>query len=195
MTWAGAIPVLAIAGLFDAVRMFFEQFWFFGPAAIGAYCTNKASGYVGMLWGLTPAACGTGATALGYFGSPVFTTIGFVMAFAVGLLGWLTVGALLMATNSRIFKENGLWFAASLLISEIPIIGTIPALSVMVWRMYRTQIKKEAAVLKKYKKEQAAAQAEDRAARLAEFSAQRQAEETHNKLPLAAYPPRTSDIL
>jgi hypothetical protein len=94
------------------------------------------------------------------------------MAMAVGLMGWLTVGLMLILSNARIFEENAghaLWFAASLLISEIPIIGTIPALTVVVWRMYRVQIKKETAALRKYESEQAAALEEERQQRLAEF--------------------------
>ena len=68
-------------------------------------------------------------------------------------------------TNARIFKANaanGLWFIGSLLISEIPIFGSIPAITVSVWRMYSVQIKKERAELKKYQEERAAIELQER---------------------------------
>jgi hypothetical protein len=123
------------------------------------------SSWVGSLWGLTAAACAAAGGVLGYFGAVPIEAFGVIMAMTVGLMGWLAIGLMLIITNSRIFEENAghaLWFAGSLLISEIPIIGTIPALTIIVWRMYRVQIKKEAAALQKYESEQAAALAEER---------------------------------
>lgn len=166
MTWAKAAPVLAICVMFDALRMFFEQFWFFGPALAAAACVGVVSSWVSSLWGLTELACAAGAGVLGYFGAGPIEAFGVIMAMAVGLMGWLAVGLMLIIANARIFEENAghaLWFAASLLVSEVPIIGTIPALTVIVWRMYHTQIKKEAAARRQYESEQAAALAEERA--------------------------------
>jgi hypothetical protein len=104
--------------------------------------------------------CTVVAGAAGYFGSGFFVALGSVMAMAVGLAGWLTVGLILIIINSRIFKANEyhtLWFAFSLLLSEVPIVGAFPALIVIVWKMYRTQIKKDEVLMKKYQKETAAA--------------------------------------
>lgn len=164
MTWAKASPVLVVCVIFDALRIFFEQFWFFGPALAAVACTNIVSGWVGSLWGLTAAACAAAGGVLGYFGAAPIEAFGVIMAMAVGLMGWLAIGLMLIVSNARIFEENAghaLWFAGSLLISEVPIVGTIPALTIIVWRMYRTQIKKEAAALQKYESEQAAARAEE----------------------------------
>ena len=165
MTWPQAYFILAFCVIFDALRIFFEQFWFFGPALAAAACTSVASSWVGSLGGLTAATCTAGAGVLGYFGVAPIAAFGVIMAMAVGLMGWLAVGLMLIMTNSRIFEENAghaLWFAASLLVSEVPIIGTIPALTIIVWRMYRTQIKKETAAWRQYESEQAAALAAER---------------------------------
>lgn len=165
MTWSKAVPVLIVCIIFDALRMFFEQFWFFGPALAAAACTGAVSSWVGSLWGLTAAACTGVAAALGYFGAAPIETFGVIMAMAVGLMGWLTIGLILILTDARIFEENAghaLWFAASLLVSEVPIVGTIPALTIIVWRMYRTQIHKEAVARRQYESEQAATLEEER---------------------------------
>lgn len=172
MTWAKASPILAVCALFDALRIFFEQFWFFGPALAVGICTVIVNGVVetvtfGLLGaGTAAAACTAGGGVLGYFGAGPIEAFGVIMAMAVGLMGWLAVGLLLIFFNARIFEENAghaLWFAGSLLVSEVPIVGTIPALTVIVWRMYRVQIKKEAEALQKYEREQAAALAAERA--------------------------------
>ncbi len=155
MTWGRAMPVLVVAGIFDLTRLFFVLFWFFGPALAAVYCASTASEWVGSLWGLTAAACGVGAAAAGAAVSAFTIPFGTVMAMAVGLFGWLTIGIWLMRTNARIFKENALWFGASLLISEVPIIGSIPALSITVWKMYKTQIRIEKVAFKKLGKEHA----------------------------------------
>lgn len=166
MTWLKASPVLAVCVLFDLVRMFFEQFWFFGPALLATGCISVAESWVGSLWGATEAVCVAGAGFAGYWGAGPLESFGLTMAMAVGLMGWLAVGIMLLVSNTRIFEENAghaLWFAASLLVSEVPIIGTIPALSVIVWRMYRTQIRKESEKLAQYEREQEAERARARA--------------------------------
>jgi len=165
MTWMKALPVLSICLIFDAVRFLFEQFWFFGPALAVVYCTNKTGEWAGSLWGLTAAACTAAGGVVGYFGVAALTAFGVVMAIAVGLFGWLTVGLILIIFNGRIFKENEghtLWFIFSLLISETPIIGSLPGLTGITIKMYHTQIKKDKHAIKKYKEEQANIQLQER---------------------------------
>lgn len=169
MTWPKASPVLIIAVIFDALRIMFEQFWFFGPALAAAYCTAKVSGTVGTIG---ETLCSAGAGAAGYFGSPAIIAFGAVMAIAVGLFGWMTIGLMLIMTNSRIFKENegqALWFVGSLLLSATPIIGTIPGFIGATGKMYHTQIKKDKENLAKYEKEQAAQKAQERNQNILEF--------------------------
>lgn len=151
MSWGRAVPILLICAVFDALRFICEQFWFFGPAIATAYCTTK-----GIILG---TACTTTVAAIGFFGSAAITAFGVIMAMAVGLFGWMTIGLALIMTNARIFKENAsgaLHFALGLLVSEIPIIGTLPAFTISVARMYHTQIKKEKEDLKQYEEERAA---------------------------------------
>ena len=170
MTWAKAAPVIAVSALFDALRFACAQMWFFGPAFAALYCTAKVSGTVG-----TTAAgflCTTGAATVGALASPAFATFGFISAMAVGLIGWLTLGLILTLSNSRIFTEHPdhtLWLAGGFMVSEIPIIGSVPALSFTVVKMYRAQIKNDKETLKKYQSEHAAAQLQERQQRAAEF--------------------------
>ena len=170
MTWGKASLVLAFAVVFDALRMMFEMFWFFGPALAALACTagvNSALGTsVAAITGkITAAGCSLAAGAAGFVGAPVIAAFGVIMAMATGFAGWLVVGAIIMWTNKRIMKANAghaLWFVGSLLISEIPIVGTFPALTGVTWKMYSTQIKKDKEALKKYKEEQAAEQLKER---------------------------------
>lgn len=165
MTWMKASPVLIVSFIFDALRFMFSQFWFFGPVLIGIGTSAVVGGVTGKVAGVIAG----GASVLG---APELQIFGIVMAMAVGLLGWLTIGLLLIITNARIFKENAgntLWFIASLGISEIPFIGALPALTGTVVKMYSTQIKKEKAMLRKYEKEQAAVQLQERKQQAAEL--------------------------
>ncbi|MDP2654952.1 MAG: hypothetical protein Q8P17_00055 [bacterium] len=161
MTWGKATPALVISVIFDALRLMFVGFIFFGPAMAGLYCDYKVSDIIGTAFGLTAAGCAAGATTLGFFGAPAFMAFGTVMAMATGFAGWLAVGIWLMITNSRIFKENALWFVGSLLFSEVPFIGAIPAITVSVWKMHSNQIRIEKEAYKKWKKENADAQLQE----------------------------------
>ena len=154
MTWTKATPVLAVAILFDALRLLFEWFWFFGPALAALYCANKVGG-VELVGGLLTKACVIGATALGFAAVEVTSVFGTVMAMAVGFAGWLTVGIIILISNGRMLRANIFSFVASLLVSEIPIIGSIPAITIAVWRMYGRQIKTDRAAMKKWEAGQA----------------------------------------
>lgn len=170
MTWAKATPILVVAVIFDALRLMFTFFWFFGPAITAVLCTVAVSGTVGATIG--GVACSTFAAVGGFVAAPAITAFGVVMAMATGFAGWGVVGGWLMMTNARIFKENALLFVASLAICEIPFIGSIPAISVAMWRMHHVQIKKEKAALKRYEEEQAAAQLKERQQQEAQFQYQ-----------------------
>ena len=165
MTWGRAAPVLVLCVIFDALRAFFSMFWFFGPALAALYCTSTTSGWVGSLGGLTTAACTAGAGALGFYGFVPAATFGTVMAMAVGLIGWLTVFLIQLINNAGIFKENFamiIRILLGLLLSEIPIINALPSLTILNATMFHIQIKKGKEELKKWKKENAEAQAEER---------------------------------
>ena len=149
LTWSKASPAIIIATIVDLVRIFFEFFWFFGPALAGTYCVAKV-GDVAVVGKLLAAGCVATAGTVGFFSVPALAAFGAVMAMAVGFGGWLIVGGWLAATNARIFKENALWFVGSLAVSEVPFVGALPAITVAVWRMYHVQIKKERDDLKKW---------------------------------------------
>lgn len=164
MTWSRGVPVIVIAVVFDVLRIFFEMFWIFGPALAGIYCIAQTND-VAIVGGLLAKGCVAGTAALGYFGGPALMLFGNVMAIAIGLFGWLTIGLVLIITNARIFTEHAshkLWLVGSLLISEIPIIGSLPAFTVTIVKMYHAQIKKDKETLKKYAKGSANSQLQER---------------------------------
>lgn len=156
MTWSKASLVLALCVIFDALRFLFEQFWFFGPLLIGSGTAAAVSQVVGsQSAGTAVGALVGGATAL--WGGPALEVFGIIMAMAFGLFGWMVVGLVLVITNARVFKEDAggtVWFVSALFVSELPILGTVPALTVIVWRMYHTQIKKERLALSQYEHKQ-----------------------------------------
>ena len=157
MTCMRAVPVLAVSVLFDVLRFLCGMLWFFGPVLAIAWCTDKASAVVGTTVG--GFFCGAAGAAAGVAGSSVLGAFGAIAAAAVGLFGWMTVGLIIIRTNARIIKEHAghsLWFASSLLVSEIPLIGSVPALTVTVAKLYRTQIRNDAEVLAAYEKEHGA---------------------------------------
>lgn len=162
MTWGKALPVLLISGVFDLLRVFFVMFWFFGPALAGVVCTSGVNSYlntsVAETGGKVVAAGCSAAGAVGYVGAAPIAMFGVVMAMAVGLLGWLTVGMILVLTNIPIFKENasgGLLMLLGLGMSQIPFINSLPALTGTIIKLYHTQIAKEKESLRQWRQTQA----------------------------------------
>lgn len=177
MTWAKAIPILILSLVFDATRLLFEMFWFFGPAIAALYCTTKVSDIVGATVG--GALCSVGAGAVGFYGAGPIAAFGVIMAIAVGLFGWMTIGLLLIMTNARLFSDHAghsLWFIGSLLVSEVPFIGALPAITVSIARMYHAQIKSDKAAFAAYEKAQAAESNRNRQQQASESMQQQQAQ-------------------
>jgi len=157
MTWGKALPVLAVSGVFDALKFMFQQFWFFGPALIGTGLGAFIGSYAGSAVGSTLGTLAGGAAA--YFASPVLIIFGAVMAMAVAFAGWLVIGLGLVMTNPRIFKAGatgGLWFAGSLGLGVTPLLGSIPFMTGTLVKLYATQIKHEKAEYKKWERERSA---------------------------------------
>ena len=178
MTWAKAAPILVVAGIFDLVRGFFELFWLFGPALLGVGCTAGVNSALGTTLAettgkLVAGGCAIVAGAAGYFGSEVFIGFGDIMAMAVGLAGFLTLGLLLLTSkDTRIFQVNATgswWFIGSFGVGEIPFIGALPTFFIVLFRLYRTQIRIEKAALKKWEKEQEDNRLQERNQKVAEL--------------------------
>lgn len=195
MTWGKALPVLIAAGIFDLTRLFFEFFWFLGPALAAAYCTAKASGVLStMTFGLlgTKTAAIVCTAAAGFGGAAaveVVAPFGVVMSMAVGLIGFLVLGLWIVMSNSRLFKENAAslyWFVGSFGISELPLIGSIPAFTITLWRLYKAQIQKEGDELKKYRKEEEALQLQERRQQAAQLMQARNAQMAQTEAEEAA---------
>ncbi len=157
MTWGKASFVLVAAVIFDLVRGFFQLFWFFGPAMAGLYCTLKV-GDVWVVGKLLVAGCVALAGGAGVAFSEVTGPFGVLMADSIGLIAFLTLGLWIVITNERILKSIAnapLQFAGAFAIGEIPLIGAFPVFSVILWRLYSTQIRVEKAAHAKWEEEQA----------------------------------------
>ena len=164
MTWGKAAPALIAAGMFDLIGIFFEFFWFFGPALAGLYCAVKVGDVVGV-GGILAAGCAAGAAAGGVALAAFTTPFGIIMGIATAFIGFLTVGLWVVTTNARIFNANvagSVWFVGGFGVSMTPLIGIIPAFSLVLWRLYHTQIRVEKAAHAKWKKEQGDAQLQER---------------------------------
>lgn len=171
MTWKEASPALIAAGLCDALRAFFNLFWFFGPAIAAFYCTTAASEWIGEAWGLTKAVCAMAATAGGVYFSPVIASFGVVMADAVAFMGFLALVFWILIANSRMIKTVTTAYrqiSASFLIGALPIIGAFPTFAPTVWKLYRRQIKLERAAYKKWEQDTAAARQQQRDMQIAQ---------------------------
>ncbi len=164
MTRREEVPVIAAAILLDAIRIFFEFFWFFGPALAAIYCTVKATNIVttisiGLLGAKTAGViCSTIALAAGTAAIEVTAAISVVMSDASGLAAFLILGLWVVWTNKRIFKTAAtapLWFAGAFLLSELPFIGALPSFTFVLWRLYGAQIKAETAAHQKWEQENA----------------------------------------
>jgi len=110
------------------------------------------------------------AQALGANASPAFMLFGTVLAMVVGIFGWLVVAAIVVFTNERLLSvniNNVFWLAGSLLVSEIPFIGSIPALTATVIKLYSAQIKKDKETLRAYEANAAVTEQEERDQRTA----------------------------
>ena len=184
MTMAKALPVIVVAGIFDLVRMFFEMFWFFGPALAAFACTSFGNGVINtdvttMAGKAVATVCTAGATVAGLFGFELTASLGTVMADAMALVGFLVLGLWVVMTNARIFKVNrsgALWFTGSLGVGVIPFIGTFPVFSVVLFMLYRRQIKVETAALRRWEMEQAEMQQLEREQQVAQLMQVRAAE-------------------
>lgn len=190
MTWARASPVLILCVIFDALRFFFNMFWFFGPALAALYCTVKVSDAVGSLGGIVAGACTAGAATAGGLAFGAIEMFGVIMAMAVGLVGWLTVFLVQLMNNFGIFKENFamiIRFGLSLLLSEIPIINALPSLTIINATMFHIQIKKGQEELRKWKEAQTTTQQAERAQFMQNQATQQEAanDEAYNQIEAA----------
>ena len=191
MSWGkpSAILAVSVSVIFDALRFACEQFWLFGPALAAIYCHQQLSGTLGET--IAGAVCATGATALGANASPAFMLFGTVLAMVVGIFGWLVVAAIVVFTNERLLSvniNNVFWLAGSLLVSEIPFIGSVPALTATVIKLYSAQINRDKEILRAYKANAAVTEQEDRDQRTAlllqmqNARAQKISEETYDNM-------------
>jgi len=185
MTWQKAIPVLIVAGIFDVARIFFEFFWFLGPALGAALCTATTAETVSKVTlgiaGVKTAAlvCSLATGALGVWAAPALTMFGVVMSMAFGFAGFMILGLLMMRNMPRMLKANttgAIWLMGSFVMSEIPFLGALPAFTLTLFKLYRTQIKVEKAAFKKFKTSQQTTQLQEQQQQLLQMQQQATAE-------------------
>lgn len=171
MTKSKAAPIVIVAFAFDLVRGFFHLFWFFGPALAALYCTMHVSetlaGWTFGLLGTKTAAiaCSSAATVIGAAAVEATAPIGVVMADAVGLIAFLSIGLWIVMTNIRILKaikSAPLQFAGAFAVSEVPFIGAIPVFGIILCRLYGAQIRTDKVAYAKWEKETADARLQER---------------------------------
>lgn len=151
-----------VSAVFDGLRFVCDWLFIFGPLLVGAgagVLANVAAGggTAGHVAGVVAGVVGVGGTT--FFGDEALAPLGEILGVVVGILGWLTVGLLLMISNPRIFKENAghlLWTLLNFLVSELPLVGGLPLLTARVWTLYSAQIKKEKKALQDFKTNQVA---------------------------------------
>ncbi len=144
MTWGKASPVLSIALVFYVLRFIFEQFWLFGPMLVGLIADwGLGGGAVGHAGGTVAAGA---AGVVEFFTGPTVEMFGAFMAMMVAFLGWGTVALTILFTNPRFYKENTkrfMFMVGAFIVSELPIIGTVPSLLGTIFGLYRQQIKRD----------------------------------------------------
>jgi len=163
MTWRGAAPALVVSVLTDALKLFFNMFWFFGPALAAIYCTAKVGSVVGTTAG--GLLCGAGAGVVGFFGAGPIAAFGVIMADATAVAGFLALLLVILISNTRIFKTvatGWMYLGAGFTVGAMPLVGALPTFTFTTWRLYRLQMKIEQAAHKKWERENAAAQQQER---------------------------------
>jgi hypothetical protein len=146
MTWRKAAPKLIVCIIFDLLRLIFDFFWLFGPVLVGAAVGGFLASYIGSwLAGLIGGATGIAA---GLTAGAVFVALGTVLGMVVGVIGWLTILLWQLVTNPRIFHttfSQKLWVFFGWAISELPLLGGLPAMTFTNGRMFHRQIKHDRA--------------------------------------------------
>jgi hypothetical protein len=159
MTWSRAAPMLVVSGILDFIRICFEWLGFLAPILAGVLAVSAldSSAWTSWLPGFAKDLAGLSAAALAAAAFPVLEALGIILSMATGFFSWLAIGIWLAFSNRRIFKANAfnlLWFVAGLGVDEIPFVsGFVPGLTLTLWNMYRTQIKKEKAALRAWEAE------------------------------------------
>lgn len=201
MSWGKATPMIALAVLFDLVRIFFLGIVFFGPAMLAAACTYETTSAVstvsfGTLGAKTAALACSGGVVAGVAAANFFTAggvtlaLGFfgqMMGMAIAIIAWFTLGILILLTNRRLIADNTKALIPTLIgfgITQIPFMDFLPALTGTMLRLYHVQIVTEREAYATWEKETAAARAREQEAALA-YRAQLDAQAEEEALALA----------
>jgi hypothetical protein len=174
-----AIVFLILA--LELLQLFFVFFWLTGPAVAAVGCTSVTNDLIGTdvtnLGGKFAAlVCAAAAATAGFYMSPALVSFGSVLAMVIGFFTWMTLGLILILTDSRVFIEEPrslVWYISSLAISLIPLANGFFELTLTAWRILNAQTKKERVKLKVWEAAHAEQLAIERAQRTAALAAAR----------------------
>ena len=170
MTWLKALPILVLCVFFDAVRAFFNLFWFFGPQLVASGTNMWVSGILGggaIARGAGAVAGAATGVISARYGYAVFIILGTILAIATAVLGFLVIALLLALFNPRIYGTtmgNKLLLLLGFGIGATPLIGGLPGMTGATVRMYYVQIKHDKAALKRWQTERERGEQDEHAA-------------------------------
>ena len=129
------IFLLALAVVFDALKLMCVFLVFFAPALIGAVVAAQYGSIAGWVAG--------SATVVSYLfpGIPAaIGLLGVILGFAVTLIGWCFFVTFLLMTSPIEYVEAGrkrfLTLAVSAVVSVVPFVGAlIPTFTFYIWRI------------------------------------------------------------
>ncbi|MDO8407921.1 MAG: hypothetical protein Q7S95_01645 [bacterium] len=129
------IFLLALAGVFDALKLMCVLLVFLAPALVGAL--------VGAQYGSVAGWVAGSATAISYLFPAIPAAIGLfgvILGFAVTFIGWCFFVTFLLMTSPIEYVEAGrkrfLTLAVSAIVSLVPFVGAlIPTFTFYVWRI------------------------------------------------------------
>lgn len=166
-TWGSALPVLIVAVLFDILRAAATWLWLLAPTIAAGLCSHY-TGFTLLCVGVSGIA-GTAA-------APALTMAGAAIAMVIGITGWIVVMLLMLLIAPRVLARGMLMMGLSFVFSELPILNSVPALTLAIWRMYHQQIKADKEAMKKYQERMAAQKAQETRERMAELARAREEE-------------------
>lgn len=165
-TWGDATPVLVVAVVFDLLRIVCTWLWVFAPGILAVYCVEKIH---------SALLCGTAGTVVGAAAAGPLMAVGALLSTAVGLMGWIFVALVLFLRSPKVFERSLMQLGLAFILSEVPLLSSIPSLTIAIWRLFRGQIKEDKEALQAYNKKHAAELAKQRQqAQLALLSQARQ---------------------
>ena len=179
------IFLLALAVVFDALKLMCVFLVFFAPALIGAVVVAKYGSIAGWIAG--------SATVVSYLFPTIpaaIAMLGVILGFAVALMGWGFFITFLLMTSPIAYVEASrkrfLTLAASAIVSLVPFVGAfIPTFTFYIWRITGSMRAHDKEKHAKWKKDRDVWLAEQRSTQASRAQQMRAANSTRQALQAA----------